>query len=82
MISTCFEGSNTLIVLDDCAAPKDVKGRTWELVKHCFLAHHSGIGMWVLADLAALQHREAFPREYGGSRVVLHAVGEDHDGHH
>ena len=27
-----FEGTNTLIVLDDCAASKDVKGRTGELV--------------------------------------------------
>lgn len=26
------EGSNTLIILDDCAASKDVKGRTSQLV--------------------------------------------------
>ena len=27
-----FEGTNTLIILDDCAASKDVKGSTGELV--------------------------------------------------
>ena len=32
LASLFFEGTNTLIVLDDCAASKDVKGRTGELV--------------------------------------------------
>jgi len=42
------EGDNTLIVLDDCAASKDVKGQMGELVKLGFSARHSGISMWVL----------------------------------
>jgi len=46
--SFSFEGTNTLFVLDDCAAPKDVKGRTGELVKLGFSARHSGISVWVL----------------------------------
>ena len=46
--SLFFEGTNTLIVLDDCAASKDVKGRTGELVKLGFSARHSGISVWVL----------------------------------
>ena len=29
--SFAFEGTNALIVLDDCAASKDVKGQTWFL---------------------------------------------------
>ena len=45
-----FEGTNTLIVLDDCAASKDVKGRTGELVKLGFSARHSGISVWVLTQ--------------------------------
>jgi len=45
-----FEGDNTLIVLDDCAASKDVKGRTGELVKLGFSARHSGISVWVLTQ--------------------------------
>jgi len=47
-----FEGINTLIVLDDCAASKDAKGWTsdHELVKHGFSAHHTGISVWVLTQ--------------------------------
>ena len=44
------EGTNTLIVLDDCAASKDVKGRTGELVKLGFSARHAGISVWVLTQ--------------------------------
>ena len=32
LVSCFFEGANTLIILDDCAASKDVKGRTGQLV--------------------------------------------------
>jgi len=50
-VASChFEGDNTLIVLDDCAASKDVKGRTGELVKLGFSARHSGISVWVLTE--------------------------------
>ena len=45
-----FEGENTLIVLDDCAASKDVKGQTGELVKLGFSARHAGISVWVLTQ--------------------------------
>ena len=45
-----LEGENTLIVLDDCAASKDVKGRTEELVKLGFSARHAGISVWVLTQ--------------------------------
>ena len=48
--SLSFEGTNTLIVLDDCAASKDVKGRTGELVKLGFSARHAGISVWVLTQ--------------------------------
>ena len=49
-VSLVFEGTNTLIVLDDCAASKNVKGRTGELVKLGFSARHSGISAWVLTQ--------------------------------
>jgi len=45
-----LEGTNSLIVLDDCAASKDVKGRTGELVKLGFSARHAGISLWVLTQ--------------------------------
>ena len=45
-----FQGTNTLIVLDDCAALKDGKGRTGELVILGFSAQHAGISVWVLTQ--------------------------------
>ena len=45
LVSFSFEGTNALIVLDDCAASKDVKGRTGELVKLGFSARHAGISL-------------------------------------
>ena len=38
-----FQGTNTLIVVDNCAALKDVKGRTGQLVSLGFLARQTGI---------------------------------------
>ena len=45
-----FQGTNTVIVLDDWAASKDVKGRTGELVKLGFSVRHAGISVWVLTQ--------------------------------
>ena len=50
MASFPFEGTNTLIVLDDCTASKDVKGRTGELVNLAFSARHVGVSVWVLTQ--------------------------------
>ena len=43
IVTWLFEGTNTLIILDDCAASKDVKGRTGQLVNLGFSARHIGI---------------------------------------
>ena len=48
LASFSSEGTNTLIILDDCAASKDVKGCTGELVKLGFSARHAGISVWLL----------------------------------
>ena len=45
-----FEKTNTLFVLDNCAASKDVKGRTSQLVTLGFSARHDGISVWVLTQ--------------------------------
>ena len=45
-----FTGTNTLFILDDCAASKDVKGRTSQLVNLGFSARHGGISVWVLTQ--------------------------------
>jgi len=50
LVSFCFEKTNTLIILDDCAASKDVKGRTSQLVSLGFSARHAGISVWVLTQ--------------------------------
>ena len=42
--------ANTLVILDDCAASKDVKGRTGQLVNLAFSARHMGISVWVLTQ--------------------------------
>ena len=50
LISFAFEGTNTLIILDDCAASKDVKIKTNELVNLAFSARHKGISVWVVTQ--------------------------------
>jgi len=50
LVSMFFEGTNTLIILIDYAASKDVKGRTGELVNLGFSARHAGLSVWVLTQ--------------------------------
>ena len=45
-----FAGTNTLFILDDCAASKDVKVRTSQLVNLGFHARHDGISVWFLTQ--------------------------------
>ena len=50
LVSRFFEGTKTLIILDDCAASKDVKGPTGALVNLGFSARHIGISVRVLTQ--------------------------------
>ena len=50
LASFAFKGTDTLFVLADCAASKDVKGRTGELVKLGFSSRHAGISVWALTQ--------------------------------
>ena len=50
LASFFFYNTNTLIVLDDCAASKAVKDRTSQLVQLGFSARHKGISVWVLTQ--------------------------------
>ena len=43
-------GTNSLIILDDCAASKDVKNRTSELVKLAFSGRHIGLSTIVVTQ--------------------------------
>ena len=49
-VSEFLEGTNMLLVLNDCAASKDVKRRTGQLVTVAFSAHHFGFTIWVLTQ--------------------------------
>lgn len=44
-----LEGTNTIIILD-CPASKDVKGRMGQLVDLSFSARHIGISVWVFTQ--------------------------------
>ena len=54
-ISYIFEGTNSLIILDDCASSRDVKQRSNELVNLAFSARHQRLGSYTRND----KHREA-----------------------
>ena len=76
----------TLFVLDDCAASKDVKGRTSQLVNLGFSARHDGISVWVLTQQItsiAKPFREnvaAIVLFYTPSGKTTKAIFEDHAG--
>ena len=44
------KNTNSLIILDDCAASKDVKNRTSELVKLAFHGRHIGLSTIVITQ--------------------------------
>ena len=56
--SHSFQGMNTLIILDNCAASKDVKGRTGQLASLGFLAvmEASAFGFWRSRSPASQNH--------------------------
>ena len=49
-VSNYAEGTNSLIILDDCASSQAVKNRTSELVKLGFSARHYGLSTIVLTQ--------------------------------
>ena len=50
LMSNVYEGTNTLIILDDCAVSKDVKQKTSELVELVFSGRHKRISLWVITQ--------------------------------
>ena len=43
IVQEIFKGTDSLIILDDCASSQDVKNRTSKLVQLAFSARHSGL---------------------------------------
>ena len=81
-----FEKTNTLIILDDCAASKEVKRRTSQLVNLGFSPRHSGLSVWVLTQQMtsiAKPFREnvaAIVLSYTPSSKTTKAIFEDYAG--
>ena len=50
IVQEIFKGTNSLIILDDCASSQDVKNRTSELVKLAFSARHFGFSTIVITQ--------------------------------
>jgi len=66
IVKSVFEGTNTLIILDDCAASKDVKGATGELVNLAYNARPIGISVWVVT-----QKYTAISKDFRQNSAVL-----------
>lgn len=86
IVSLFFEGTNALIILDDCAASKDVKKRTGQLVNLAFSARHTGLSVWVLTQkmtsitASFRENVAAIVLFYTPSWKTLKAVFEDYAG--
>ena len=49
-VSLLFSGTNTLLILDDCAVSKDLKQRSNKFVDLAFSGRHHGLSVWVLTQ--------------------------------
>ena len=45
-----FSGTNTLIILDDCAVSKDLMKRSNKFINLAFSGRHEGLSVWVLTQ--------------------------------
>ena len=49
-VSDLFSGTNTLIILDDCAVSKDLKNHSNKFIDLPFSGRHDGLSVWVLTQ--------------------------------
>ena len=49
-VSDLFSGTNTLIILDDCAVSKDLKNRSNKFIDLAFSGRHDGLSVWILTQ--------------------------------
>ena len=49
-VSLLFSGTNTLLILDDCAVSKDLKQRSNKFVDLAFSGRHDGLSVWVVTQ--------------------------------
>ena len=85
-VSELFSGTNTLLILDDCAVSKDLKQRSNKFIDLAFSGRHDGLSVWVLTQQLtsiAKPFREnvacvvAF---YNPSQVGMKTLFEDYGG--
>jgi Cdc6-like AAA superfamily ATPase len=83
-VSTIFRGTNTLIIVDDCAASQAVKKRVSELVRLAFSARHYSLSVIVLTQQlssVAKPFRENISRLvtfYNPSRKDIKVITDDY----
>ena len=71
-IKNIAENTNSLIISDDCAASKDVKNRTSELVKLGFHGRHIGLST---IDYTTINiHRKTVQDEHFETRNILQSL--------
>ena len=83
-VSTIFRGTNTLIIVDDCASSQAVKQRVSELVRLAFSARHYNLSVIVLTQQlssVAKPFRENIRRLvtfYNPSRKDMKVITDDY----
>ena len=50
LIHNTYKNTNSLLIIDDCAASRDLKRRSDELVNLGFSARHDGLSVWVITQ--------------------------------
>ena len=50
LCAVLFSGTNTLIILDDCAVSKGLKNRSNKFIELAFSGRHKGLSFWVLTQ--------------------------------
>ena len=59
LVVDLYKGTNSLIILDDCASSQDVKNRSSELIKLAFSARHT------LSTIVITQQPTSIAKPYG-----------------
>ena len=50
LLTDVSDGTNTLLILDDCAVSKDLKQRSNKFIDLAFSGRHDGLSVWVLTQ--------------------------------
>ena len=85
-VSLLFSGTNTLLILDDCAVSKDLKQRSNKFIDLAFSGRHDGLSVWVLTQQLtsiAKPFREnvsCVVTFYNPSQVGMKTLFEDYGG--